>query len=146
MVLCPGTIPALRSLASSQGKQRIRHYLQGIVTIAGWSSQIVATLRKLEVHIAVRGIDTRFLQKCSRQMEHLKLSPRSRRAGIDEGILRPTENGINANLLRGNVGNRDVLRQMPEISNVRLDGQAFAKILRIRLQNAIAGAVAAETE
>jgi len=103
-------------------------------------------LRKLEVHIAVRRVDASFLQKCIRQMEHLKLSPRSRRAGIDEGILRPTENGINANLLRGNVGNRDVLRQMPEISNVRLDGQAFAKILRIRLQNAIAGAVAAETE
>jgi len=51
-------------------------------------------------------------------MEHLKLSPR-RGARVDEGILRPTENGINANLLRGNVGNRDVLCQMPEISNVR---------------------------
>jgi len=81
-----------------------------------------------------------------RQMEHLKLSPRSRRARIDEGILRPTENAINANLLRGNVGNRDVLRQMPEISNVRLDGQALAKILRIGLQNAVGGAVAADTQ
>jgi len=79
MVLCPGTIPALRSLASSQGKQRIRDYL-------------------------------------------------------------------NANLLRGNVGNRDVLRQMPEIRNVRLDGQALAKILRIGLQNAVGGAVAADTQ
>ena len=98
------------------------------------------------MHIAVRRIDTSFLQKCIRQMEHLKLSPRSRRAGIDEDILRPTENGINSNLLRGNTGNRNVLRQMPEISNVRLDGQAFAKILRIGLQNAVGGAIAADTE
>jgi len=95
------------------------------------------------VHIAVRGIDTRFLQKCSRQMEHLKLSPRSRRAGIDEGILRPTENGINANLLRGNVGNRDVLLQMPEISDVRFNRQAFAEVLGTRLQDTEAAPVAA---
>ena len=107
---------------------------------------LLSAVIEIEVHIAIRSIDTRFLQKCIRQMEHLKLSPRSRRAGIDEGILRPTENGINANLLRGNVGNRDVLRQMAEIKNVRLDRQAFAKILRIRLQYAIGGAVAADTQ
>src|SRR5712692_5203598 len=71
--------------------------------------------RKLEVHIAVRGIDTSFLEKCGRHMEHLKLSPGSWSGGIDEGILRPTENGINPNLLRSNAGNRDVLRQMAEI-------------------------------
>jgi len=35
---------------------------------------------------------------------------------------------------------------MAEIKNVRLDRQAFAKILRIRLQHAIGGAVAANTQ
>ncbi len=98
------------------------------------------------MHIAVRRIDTSFLKKCSRQVEHLKLSPRSWRVWSDKCILRPTENGIDSNLLRCNDGNRDVLRQMPEIKNVRLDRQAFAKILWIRLQNAIGGAIAAGTQ
>ena len=79
-------------------------------------------------------------------MERLKLSARSRRIGCDDHALRPTENGINHNLLRSNAGNRDVLRQMAEIKSVRLDRQAFAKILRIRLQHAIGGAVAANTQ
>ena len=75
-------------------------------------------------------------------MEHLKLPPRSRRIGCDDDVLRPTENSINPNLLRSNAGNRGVLCQVAEIKNVRLDRQAFAKILRIRLQYAIGSAVA----
>ena len=74
-------------------------------------------------------------------MEHLKLPPRSRRIGCDDDVLRPTENSINPNLLRSNAGNRGVLRQVAEIKNVRLDRQAFAKILGIRLQYAIGSAV-----
>src|SRR5712691_11064609 len=56
-------------------------------------------------------------------MERLKLPPSSRCIGCDDDVLRPTENGINPNLLRSNAGNRDVLRQMAEIKNVRLDRQ-----------------------
>ena len=79
-------------------------------------------------------------------MEHFKLSPRSWRVGGDDGVLHPTENSINANFLRGNVGNRDVFLQMPEISNARLNRQAFAEILGIRLKNTEAGAVATDTK
>src|ERR1700732_3002947 len=79
-------------------------------------------------------------------MEYLKLPPSSRRIGCHDHVLRPTENGINPNLLRRNAGNRDVLRQMAEIKDVRLDRQAFAKIPRIWLQHAIGGAVAADTQ
>jgi hypothetical protein len=79
-------------------------------------------------------------------MEHLKFSPSPRRVWSDECVLRPTENGINANFLRGNVGNRDVFLQMPEISNVRLNRQAFAEILGIRLQNTDAAAVAGDNK
>jgi hypothetical protein len=35
---------------------------------------------------------------------------------------------------------------MAEIKNVRFDRQAFAEILRIRLQNAVSGAVAADSQ
>jgi hypothetical protein len=99
-----------------------------------------------EVHIAVRRIHARYLEKCSRHMEHLKLSARSRRVGEDDGVLRPTENGVHTNFLGGNVGNRDVFRQMAEISNVRFNRQAFAKILGTRLDNTEAAAVAADTK
>lgn len=57
------------------------------------------------------------------------------RVGGDEGDLRPAENGINANFLRRNSGNRNVFRQMPEIQNVRLNRQALAEVLRILLHN-----------
>jgi hypothetical protein len=79
-------------------------------------------------------------------MEHLKLSPSPRRVWSDECILRPTENGINPNLLRSTVGNRDVFRQMPEIKNVGLNRQALTEILGIRLQNTEAAAVAGDTK
>jgi hypothetical protein len=63
----------------------------------------------------------------------LKLSSSSGRVRIDECVLRPTKNCININFLRGNGGNRNVFSQMPEISNVWLNRQAFAEILGIRL-------------
>jgi hypothetical protein len=77
-------------------------------------SILISSQRNFEVHITVRRIDAGFLKKCIRHMEHLKLSPSSRCVWSDYGVLRPTENGINSNLLRRNVGNRDVFRQMPE--------------------------------
>src|ERR1700675_3400857 len=79
-------------------------------------------------------------------MEHLKLSPRTWRIGGDEGVLGPTENGIHANFLRGDDGNGDVFRDVAEIQDVRLNRQAFAEVLRIRLHNPVAPAVAGGTK
>src|SRR2546422_219639 len=76
-------------------------------------------------------------------MEHLKLSARPWRVGSNEGVLGPTENGIHANFLRGDNGNGNVFRDVPEIENVRLNRQALAKILGIRLHNPVAAAIAA---
>src|SRR6266850_7690683 len=75
-------------------------------------------------------------------MEYLKLSLRTWRIRSDKGVLGPTENGIHANFLRGDDGNGDVFRDVPEIENVRLNRQALAKILGIRLHNPVAAAVA----
>jgi hypothetical protein len=60
--------------------------------------------------------------------------------------LRPTENSINANFLRGNIGNGDVFLQVAEISDVRLDRQAFAEVLGIRLKNTIVGTITGGTK
>jgi len=79
-------------------------------------------------------------------MEHLKLAPRTWRIGSDEGVLDPTENDIHANFLRGDDGNGDVFRDVPEIENVRLNRQALAKILGIRLHNPVAATVAGGTK
>src|SRR5258708_40334748 len=92
-------------------------------------SALVRGLRKLEVHIAIRRVDTSLLQKCNRNMEHLKFSPRAWRVGSDEGTLGPRKNGIDANLLRRSDGNRDGLSTMPAIRNVRFARQAFASFL-----------------
>ena len=79
-------------------------------------------------------------------MEHLKFSPRTWRRGSDEGVLGPTENGVHANFLRGNDGNGDVFRDVPEIENVRLNRQALAKILGIGLHNPLTAASASHAE
>jgi hypothetical protein len=107
---------------------------------------LVGSHRDFEDHIAVRPLHARNLEKRIRHMEHLKLSPGSWRVGSDEFVLRPTENRINAEFLRGNVGNRDVFLQTAELSEVRLDRQAFTEVLGIRLQNTIVGTVAGGTK
>jgi hypothetical protein len=60
--------------------------------------------------------------------------------------LRPTENSINANFLRGNIGNGNVFLQVAEISNARLDRQAFTEVLGIRLKNTIVGTITGGTK
>jgi hypothetical protein len=103
---------------------------------------LVGSHRDFEDHIAVGPIHARNLEKRIRHAGHLKLSPVSWRVGSDEFVLRPTENRINPEFLRGNVGNRDVFLQMAEISEALLDRQAFTEVLGIRLQNTIFGTVA----
>jgi hypothetical protein len=79
-------------------------------------------------------------------MENLKLSPGSRRVGGHKFVLRPTENSINANFLRGNIGNGNVFLQVAAISNARLDRQAFTEVLGIRLKNTIVGTITGGTK
>jgi hypothetical protein len=79
-----------------------------------------------EVHIAIGGVDAGFLEKSGGHMENLELPPGSWRVGQDDGVLRPTENGIHTNFLRGDGGNGNVFRYVPEIQDVRLNRQAFA--------------------
>jgi|SRR5712664_352302 len=71
---------------------------------------------------------------------------RTWRIGSNEGVLGPAKNGIHANFLRGDDGNGDVFRDVPEIENVRLNRQALAKILGIRLHNPVAATVAGGTK
>jgi hypothetical protein len=107
---------------------------------------LVGGHRDFEDHIAVCRIHTRYLQKM--HSPHGKPEALARFAARrgHKFVLRPTENSINANFLRGNIGNGNVFLQVAEISNARLDRQAFTEVLGIRLKNTIVGTITGGTK
>lgn len=100
-----------------------------------WSA-FVRRLRNLEVHIAIGGVYTRFLQEGAGDMEHLKFTPGSRSVGRYESVLRPAQNGVNAHFFRLHAGYCYVFREVPEVNDIGLDGNALAQVLRARLNHA----------
>jgi len=85
----------------------------------------IRSLRNLEMHVAVRRIDTGFLYERIGNMKHLQLpaSPWSLRRY--ERILRPAQDSVDTYLLRSDIGNRAVLGDVPEIRDVRLNREAL---------------------
>jgi hypothetical protein len=93
--------------------------------------------RNLKVHVAVSSIHTRFLQEGTGDVKDALFAASPWSIGSHEGILRPTQNGIDADFFCGDVGDSDVLGKVTKISDVRLDREALTEILGIRLQSAV---------
>ena len=69
-------------------------------------------------------------------MEDLELAASARGVRGDESVLRPAQDGIDTDFYRLHAGNRLVLGEMAEVSDVRLDGNAFAKVFGAGLKDA----------
>ena len=93
--------------------------------------------RNLKVHVAISRIHTRFLQEGTGDVKDALFAASAWSIRSYEGILCPTQNGIDADFFCGDVGNSDVLSDVTKIGDVRLDRQALTEILRIRLQSAV---------
>ena len=97
-------------------------------------STLVCSLRYLHGYVAICCVHRGILKEGSSNVKNLKLAPGSRRVGRNEDILRPGKNRLDGYLLRGLIGDWDVLGKMPVIGDVRLNGQALAEIFRFGLQ------------
>lgn len=100
-------------------------------------STFVRGLRNLEVHVAVSGIHAGLLHEGTGDVKDLEFTPGSRGIRRHEGVLRPTQNGVDPDFLGGDVGDGDVLGGMSKVGDVRLNGQALTEIRRSGLQNAV---------
>ena len=94
------------------------------------------------MHVAVSGVYAGLLQKGGRNVKDLKFATGSWGVGRDEGILRPTQDRVDSNFLRGYIGDRSVLSDVAKISDVRLDGQTLAQVFGSGLQNSIVATLA----
>ena len=94
------------------------------------------------MHITARRVDAGFLEERVSDVKNLQLSAGSRSIGRDKGILRPAQNGVHPNFLRGNVGNCDVFCGVAEVRDIRFDRQALAKVFGCGLQHSIITAFA----
>src|SRR5712675_178794 len=94
------------------------------------------------MHITISRVYAYFLQEGSRNMKDLEFAAGPRGVGRDEGILRPTQDRVDSNFLRGYIGDRSVLSDVAKISDVRLDGQTLAQLFGSGLQNSIVATLA----
>jgi hypothetical protein len=67
-------------------------------------------------------------------MKDVEFATSSRSVGRDDEILRPGENVVDRNVLSNPVSDRDMLGGVPIVSNVGLEGYAFAKVFGSWLQ------------
>src|SRR5712671_3860900 len=94
------------------------------------------------MHITVSRVHAGFLQEGGRNVENLKFATGSWGVGRDEGILRPTQDRVDSNFLRGYIRDRSVLGDVAKISDVWLDGQTLAQVFGSGLQNSVVAALA----
>ena len=103
---------------------------------------LVGCLRNFKMHIAVSRVYAGFLHECISDVKHLEFAAGPRSIRGYEGVLGPTQNGIDTDLLRGNVRDRHVLGNVPEVGDVWFNWDAFTEIFGRRLQNSVVAAFA----
>ncbi len=96
-------------------------------------SIFVRRLGNFKVHVAVSGVHSGLLHEGIGDMKHLELASGSRSVRRHEGVLRPTQNGVDADFLRGDSRDRYVLGDVTKVGDVRLNRQALAEVFGSRL-------------
>ena len=102
----------------------------------------VRRLGNFEVYVAVSGIHTGLLHEGVGDVKDLEFTSGPRSVRCHEGVLRPTQNGVDSDFLRGDVRDGYVFGDVAKIGDVRLNRQALAQIFGSRLQNSVIASVA----
>jgi len=102
----------------------------------------VRCLGDFEVHVAVSGIHTGLLHEGIGDVKHLEFTSGPRSVRRHEGVLRPTQNSVDSDFLRGDVRDGYVFGDVTKVGNVRLNRQTLAEIFGSGLQNSVIASVA----